>query len=67
MVAARASGTLIASSLKQNTFLTLECTRAGGHGGAQDEEAWGGSCGTGGYAGARAGDRSRGYPRREEG
>ena len=78
MVVARASGTDLASSLKQNTFLTLGVCPAGG------------PAGTGGHAGApgrgatqgpgpetdREGtlaslrsvdDRSRGYPRREEG
>ena len=36
MVVTRASGTLMASSLKQNTSLTLEVHGTGGHGGARD-------------------------------
>ena len=48
MVVARASGTLIASSFKQNTFLTLEVRTAGVRPGLG---ATGGPC-TGGHAGA---------------
>ena len=60
MVVARASGMDLASSLKRNTFLTLEVRPAGGprgtrgHGGARHRGDTGGP-GTGGHGGPRDG------------
>ena len=51
MSAARASGTDLASSLKRNTFLTLEVRPAGGPGSVRD----GGTRGALGGAGRRGG------------
>ena len=53
MVVARAFGTLMASSLKQNTFLTLEA-RPGRGRGATD------GTGTGGHGGGRDGGTREG-------
>ena len=58
MVVARASGTLIASSLKQNAFLTLHsCTRAGAAG-APGTGGHRGGPGRGGTGGGRDGGTS---------
>ena len=59
MVVARASGTDLASSLRQNTFLTLGVRPAGVRAGRGDR----GGPGTGGHGGARDGG-TRGAPGR---